>query len=416
MAKKDSGPNFWVFIPYSQPKSLIIQRGGGTSEITYVLKGVPANAQEHGLITLTSAIDRFERKHQLSKFGHNQLNAYASLNNGDYIAVCGVTGENILLKAIDHVIKSEFKDFREGIGVNQIADNHILSWEIESFYFKGLHPAKPEDIPKLFPPEITGLPIPDHILAVKNTNKGEKTVTALKAEIEELRQLVEEKNSKSPRGISSLQKELKSLQEQVAQLSGAQEAIGRQVAANAGSPLPASREPVEHTSKEEVNAQKAQSPPYYYRANGTIPVKNLILHGPPGTGKTRRAMQEAVAIITGDDSRFTGWETDYGDGLDFGQIEFVTFHPNYSYEDFMAGVSADLESEQLKFRRKEGIFYQLAKRALNNWQLSREDNTPTLAGFEARFEQLMKPLDEEDQPIRVRMVSGKFFTITRISE
>jgi len=50
-----------------------------------------------------------------------------------------------------------------------------------------------------------------------------------------------------------------------------------------------------------------------------------------------------------------------------GQIEFVTFHQNYSYEDFVVGISPDVTSGTLRFDKREGLFKQLAERAKQNW-------------------------------------------------
>lgn len=64
--------------------------------------------------------------------------------------------------------------------------------------------------------------------------------------------------------------------------------------------------------------------------------KNLVYYGPPGTGKTYEVAREAVRIIDGkvDEASFQGR---YLQLLDAGRIWFITFHPSYSYEDFIEG-------------------------------------------------------------------------------
>ena len=55
--------------------------------------------------------------------------------------------------------------------------------------------------------------------------------------------------------------------------------------------------------------------------------------------------------------------------LENGQIEFITFHPAYSYEEFIEGITVETENDQekqseLKYILKEGLFKRLSKRAL----------------------------------------------------
>ncbi|MFV0590986.1 MAG: hypothetical protein ACK5M7_06345 [Draconibacterium sp.] len=58
-----------------------------------------------------------------------------------------------------------------------------------------------------------------------------------------------------------------------------------------------------------------------------------------------------------------------------GQIEFVTFHQNYSYEDFMIGIRPNVNetSDTLSFKKHNGIFYELTKRAKENYENSLKD-------------------------------------------
>lgn len=74
--------------------------------------------------------------------------------------------------------------------------------------------------------------------------------------------------------------------------------------------------------------------------------KNIILQGAPGVGKTFAAKRLAYSII--------------GE-MDESRIEFVQFHQNYSYEDFMLGYKPVNEGFELKF----GIFYRFCQKAAN---------------------------------------------------
>ena len=93
-------------------------------------------------------------------------------------------------------------------------------------------------------------------------------------------------------------------------------------------------------------------------------VLNRILYGPPGTGKTFDAVSDAVEIIDGglpDDreqvrARFNGLRR-------AGQIEFVTFHQNYAYEDFIEGIRPVLDKDELAYELRNGIFKEIARRA-----------------------------------------------------
>ncbi len=70
---------------------------------------------------------------------------------------------------------------------------------------------------------------------------------------------------------------------------------------------------------------------------------NYLLYGPPGTGKTY-AVQRMRAL--------------------FADSGFVTFHPSYSYEEFMEGIRPELSGGRLGYQVKQGVFYEACLSAL----------------------------------------------------
>ena len=75
--------------------------------------------------------------------------------------------------------------------------------------------------------------------------------------------------------------------------------------------------------------------------------KNIILQGAPGVGKTFAARRLAWSMM--------------GEKYD-SRIEFVQFHQNYSYEDFVMGYRPNEDGFELKY----GIFYRFCQKAANN--------------------------------------------------
>lgn len=141
---------------------------------------------------------------------------------------------------------------------------------------------------------------------------------------------------------------------------------------------------------------------------------NQILYGPPGTGKTYNTVLEAAKIVTANAS------ISYGEALNEfnknlgNQIEFITFHQNYSYEDFIQGIRPDTENgKELSFEKKDGVFKRIADRALKNITDSEKPESAK-KDFDAVFQHFILPLIEEDK-IEVKMKKTSFY-ITQISE
>ena len=76
--------------------------------------------------------------------------------------------------------------------------------------------------------------------------------------------------------------------------------------------------------------------------------KNIILQGAPGVGKTFAAKRLAYAMMGEKDKE---------------RVDFIQFHQNYSYEDFMMGYKP---TENGGFEMQYGVFYRFCKKAENN--------------------------------------------------
>ena len=92
--------------------------------------------------------------------------------------------------------------------------------------------------------------------------------------------------------------------------------------------------------------------------------RNQILYGPPGTGKTWHTVNLALSIVEGgngkhDLERFEELRFDVRTGA--GNIALATFHQNFAYEDFVEGIRPVLDTGELRYELREGLFKRLAK-------------------------------------------------------
>ncbi|HEH9418942.1 TPA: AAA family ATPase [Aeromonas sobria] len=97
--------------------------------------------------------------------------------------------------------------------------------------------------------------------------------------------------------------------------------------------------------------------------------KNLILFGPPGTGKTYNTIDEALNILDQDYlhancSKRKLLKDRFDQLLEVGRIRFVTFHQSFSYEDFVEGLKAESQEDgSLCYKVVDGLFKQICQRA-----------------------------------------------------
>jgi len=128
---------------------------------------------------------------------------------------------------------------------------------------------------------------------------------------------------------------------------------------------------------------------------------NQILYGPPGTGKTYNTINRALEIVFEKEDKIfeifeiVGKESEYkktySDALqendreslkaifdcykERGQIEFVTFHQSYGYEEFVEGIKASTLDNEVKYSVESGIFKKLSKIAKENYEDSKKSIT-----------------------------------------
>lgn len=153
---------------------------------------------------------------------------------------------------------------------------------------------------------------------------------------------------------------------------------------------------VSDNSEENKNPMLANKP--------QLPV-NMILYGPPGTGKTYNSVIYAVGIIENKSKeeieeyikpnatqkndatqqnnenqtndieyseilkKFNNYKVKHDisdDNTDNGQIEFVTFHQSYGYEEFIEGIKPRTENGEIRYEIADGVFKKFCKKAENN--------------------------------------------------
>lgn len=114
---------------------------------------------------------------------------------------------------------------------------------------------------------------------------------------------------------------------------------------------------------------------------------NTILFGPPGTGKTYHTVNYALSIIEGKSLDVLAAEPRselkrrFDAHAQSGQVAFVTFHPSFSYEDFVEGIKPKMvnedsgsDAQNLQYEVRKGIFRLVSERAASYQAFAASDD------------------------------------------
>ena len=118
--------------------------------------------------------------------------------------------------------------------------------------------------------------------------------------------------------------------------------------------------------EEQVQASSGYRNPY---SSNLIASKNIIFRGAPGTGKTYLAKEIAADIIS------NGYFDDFSllTNEQKKQVEFVQFHPNYDYTDFVEGLRPKTYDDgSVGFELQDGVFKKFVARAKKNFNDSQK--------------------------------------------
>lgn len=126
--------------------------------------------------------------------------------------------------------------------------------------------------------------------------------------------------------------------------------------------------------------------------------KQIILQGAPGTGKTYKTAELAVAICDGkftDFSNRSAVMNRYNELKTEGRIAFTTFHQSMDYEEFVEGLKPVSTSNGVIFESKAGLFKEICDSALLA-NITLTQNISQKVEFEDAFDYLLEQITASD--------------------
>lgn len=170
------------------------------------------------------------------------------------------------------------------------------------------------------------------------------------------------------------------------------------------------------TDADSPDEQAAPAPAFYEQAKYSkilLQSKNLIFRGAPGTGKSYLAREIATYIVSkGKTIKYDDLSADQKK-----QIEFVQFHPNYDYTDFVEGLRPKINDDgTMGFELKDGVFKRFVTRARRNLENSKKSDETikkevgVQQSISAFFSAVKFGLD------KFKTITGNEFTITNVDD
>ncbi|MDT8338342.1 MAG: AAA family ATPase [Sulfurimonas sp.] len=188
---------------------------------------------------------------------------------------------------------------------------------------------------------------------------------------------------------------------------------------------------------EEIDIDNEGNPKMTIESKQTQPL-NQILYGPPGTGKTYNTINKALEIIFEKEDKnieFYDFIFDktlkitYKNALvdkdeeykrrvlkgifehyvEAKQIEFVTFHQSYGYEEFVEGIKAKTTDKGIEYKIEPGVFKKLSKQAKENYENSQKSLEKLIQekSLQQKIEQFLNDSLEEQRDF-TKTKGGKF--------
>lgn len=162
------------------------------------------------------------------------------------------------------------------------------------------------------------------------------------------------------------------------------------------------------TSAQKAEEHKTALPPH--------PL-NLIFYGPPGTGKTYAAVERALALLGLRQENPVANQHIFRQLLG-DRIEFITFHENYTYEDFVQGLKPDISRQAgtLIYTLRDGVFKRIADRALMNFRRSTDlQFLKREKAFVYGLQKLLGPIERDEKDEIMLQTEHQTFYLTGFS-